>query len=137
MIEFFVPGKPVGKKRPRFARRGHHVQAYTPEETANYENLVAMLALEQKNQHSPPLDSAVKVSIVINLHGPKSRPKRIIYHKTKPDADNVMKSILDGMNGILFSDDAQAVKGEWEKRFSPGNQSEGVYVRVEYLEVAS
>ncbi|MDN7477756.1 hypothetical protein QZM71_23085 [Burkholderia multivorans] len=32
-VVFIVPGKPVGKGRPHFARCGAHVRAFTPEAT--------------------------------------------------------------------------------------------------------
>lgn len=43
-IEFFVPGTPVGKGRPRAARRGAGVVMFTPGRTADYEALVATTA---------------------------------------------------------------------------------------------
>lgn len=43
-VEFTVPGKPVAKGRPRFARHGAHVRTFTPEATERYENLVKMAA---------------------------------------------------------------------------------------------
>jgi hypothetical protein len=44
MIAFTIPGQPVAKGRPKFARRGAHVVAYTPAKTASYENLVKLAA---------------------------------------------------------------------------------------------
>ena len=43
-IEFFVPGTPIGKGRPRAARRGAGVVMFTPEKTVGYEGLVAATA---------------------------------------------------------------------------------------------
>uniref|UniRef100_UPI0015890B54 RusA family crossover junction endodeoxyribonuclease n=1 Tax=Burkholderia ambifaria TaxID=152480 RepID=UPI0015890B54 len=43
-VEFVVPGTPVAKGRPKFARRGAHVTTYTPEKTERYENLVKLAA---------------------------------------------------------------------------------------------
>jgi len=45
-IAFVIPGTPVGKGRPKFARRGNFVSTYTPEKTASYENLVRVKAEE-------------------------------------------------------------------------------------------
>jgi Holliday junction resolvase RusA-like endonuclease len=28
------------------------------------------------------------------------------YHTSRPDLDNIVKSILDGLNGVIFEDDA-------------------------------
>ena len=41
---FTVPGAPVPKGRPKFARRGKFVTTYTPAATASYENLVKVTA---------------------------------------------------------------------------------------------
>lgn len=40
-VQFVVPGQPVGKGRPKAARRGKQIVMYTPEKTASYESLVA------------------------------------------------------------------------------------------------
>lgn len=45
-MNFVVPGEPVGKGRPKFARRGNFVTAYTPEKTASYENLVSCMPMQ-------------------------------------------------------------------------------------------
>ena len=37
-----LKGKICGKGRPRFVRRGQFVQTYTPDVTANYENLIKL-----------------------------------------------------------------------------------------------
>ena len=39
-VSFTVYGKPIGKQRPKFARKYGSVMTYTPKETVNYENLV-------------------------------------------------------------------------------------------------
>jgi Holliday junction resolvase RusA-like endonuclease len=49
----------------------------------------------------------------------------------KPDADNVLKAICDGINGIVFRDDVQVVNVSLSKRFS---ETPGVQVRVVPLE---
>jgi len=40
MIELIIPGKPMGKQRPRVMRNGI---TYTPKETVNYETLIKQL----------------------------------------------------------------------------------------------
>lgn len=39
-ISFTVPGKPVGKQRPKFSRTFTGVRTYTPRKTQEYEDLV-------------------------------------------------------------------------------------------------
>jgi Holliday junction resolvase RusA-like endonuclease len=37
---------------------------------------------------------------------------------TKPDADNVVKAVFDGLNGVAFRDDVQVVDLRVRKRYS-------------------
>ena len=59
-IQFEVPGEPVAKARPRFARVGKFVKTYTPKETLNFEKTVAWYALKNG---AKPLDGAVEMNI--------------------------------------------------------------------------
>jgi Holliday junction resolvase RusA-like endonuclease len=114
MIEFCVPGKPRGKGRPRFSRNGH---AYTPAETAAYENLIALACSEAKGDN-PALTGPVAVYIRAYKEPPKSASKRKreamlvgdIRPTNKPDLDNIIKAVLDGCNGVAYLDDKQIVE---------------------------
>lgn len=124
MIVIQIPGVPVGKGRPRFARRGAFVQTYSPEKTQNYEAVVRMAAMDAM-QGRPPLDVPLRVNLDIVMPVPASfsRKKRDaaladdIRPTTKPDVDNVMKGVLDAMNSIVWVDDKQIVSGTFEKRY--------------------
>jgi len=125
MIAFTVPGQPVAKGRPKFARRGAHVVAYTPAKTASYENLVKMAATLAMCGIEPTA-SPVALSVSLNLQIPASWSKKrreqaaagVIAATKKPDADNVLKGIKDGCNGVVWRDDAQVVRIHLEKRYS-------------------
>lgn len=117
MIDFTIPGQPVAKGRPKFARRGNHVTAYTPEKTQSYENLVK-LAASQAMAGGQPYVGPVQLDVYLGMQIPASWSKlrqrsasngRIAATK-KPDADNVLKAIKDGCNGIVWRDDAQVVQ---------------------------
>lgn len=117
MISFTIPGQPVPKGRPKFARRGAHVVAYTPAKTASYESLVKMAATVAMAGLVP---SAAPILLVIELHlqvpaswSNKRRALALageILPTKKPDADNVLKGIKDGCNGIVWRDDSQVVR---------------------------
>jgi Holliday junction resolvase RusA-like endonuclease len=47
-----------------------------------------------------------------------------------PDADNVLKAICDGINGVVWKDDVLAVEGCWTKIYA---DIPGVRVRVAKL----
>lgn len=114
-VEFEVPGIPRGKGRPRFARMGKYVRTYTPEETASYENLVKLMYMEQSN--GAFLRGALQMEVTAYFPTPKSasKKKRLamlmgkIFHVTKPDLDNVIKSAADGTLGVAYHDDSQIV----------------------------
>lgn len=116
-IAFIVYGEPTGKGRPRFARRGTFVSTYTPEKTANYENLVKMSFL-QEYKEPVLLDGPVIVGIHAYFSVPKSTSKKKreamlkdqISPIKKPDMDNIAKIILDSLNGLAYLDDKQVTK---------------------------
>ena len=111
---FVVPGKPRGKGRPRFARMGNYVRTYTPAETAAYENLVA---LEYQSAGGVLMECPVEVTILASFAPPKSASKKMrdamlngqIVPNCKPDIDNIIKAVLDGLNGVAYKDDTQVI----------------------------
>lgn len=124
-IDFLVPGQPVGKGRPRFAKRGNFVQAYTPEKTANYENLVkvcAQMAMKGRALLDGPLTAAIIMEFQIPASWSKKRRQDAIEARVmptcKPDADNGAKAILDSLNGIVYRDDSQVCVLLVKKRYS-------------------
>lgn len=134
MIAFTIPGQPVAKGRPKFARRGAHVVAYTPAKTASYENLVKMAAATAMCGLQPT-GAPVALSVTLNLQIPASWSKKrraaaaagTICATKKPDADNVLKGIKDGCNGIVWADDAQVVDIRLRKRYA---ETPGAIVEV-------
>lgn len=113
-MKIFVEGIPVGKGRPRFTRTGH---AYTPGKTRVYENIVRLRALEAMRGEAP-LKGAVSVTILARFPVPASysKKRRVACLQAsekpakKPDIDNLVKAILDGLNGTIFEDDSQVVQ---------------------------
>jgi Holliday junction resolvase RusA-like endonuclease len=116
MVMYTVYGEPVGKGRPRFARRGAFTHAYTPEKTKTYEDEIRMMARAAMGA-SEPLDTPVTVAIYIRVGIPTSFSKQkrkdalsgILKPTKKPDLDNVAKCHLDAMQGIIILDDKLVV----------------------------
>lgn len=114
MLTFFVPGKPVGKGRPRIGRVGQHARMFTPAATVSYENLVRMMAhqaMEGLNMLEGPCLLVMKISCQIPASWPKKKQMDaaagVTYPTTKPDIDNVVKAICDALNGVVWKDDVQ------------------------------
>lgn len=116
MITYVVYGEPVGKGRPRFARRGNHISTYTPLKTKTYEDEIRTMARAAMGA-SEPLDTPVTVAIYIRVGIPASFSKQkrkdalsgILKPTKKPDLDNVAKCHLDAMQGIIILDDKLVV----------------------------
>ncbi|MGU2444416.1 RusA family crossover junction endodeoxyribonuclease [Burkholderia cenocepacia] len=126
-----------GTPEIRAPRRGAHVTTYTPEKTERYENLVKMAARAAMRSASPyagPIRLIVHIGLPIPASWSMKRQNEAaagaIGATKKPDWSNVVKSIEDGLNGIVYVDDAQIVDGWISKRYSrtPG-------VRVEVIEL--
>lgn len=125
MITFTVPGQPQGKGRPRIGKVGAHASMFTPQKTVAYEGLVAHAA-QAVMEGRPLLDGAVWCSVDLFCRIPASWSKKKqaqalaggVMPTTKPDADNVVKAIFDGLNGVLWRDDVQVVNMTMSKRYS-------------------
>jgi len=124
-ICFEVPGQPRGKGRPRFARRGNFVKTYTDAATASYEDQIRFYALQAMGS-SEPLKTALEVFIYVKLPVPQSYSKKrteaclsgLERPCKKPDLDNIIKAMMDGMNEIVYDDDVQVISIQATKRYA-------------------
>ena len=125
MVTFTVDGNPVGKQRARYVKRGNFVSAYTPEKTRTYESLIKEKAIEAMGS-SEPLETPVTLYLYIKVPIPKSYSKKRIeaclngfeQPIKKPDASNILKSVEDGMNSVVYKDDSQIVNIHVTKVYS-------------------
>ena len=116
MVTFSVDGDPVGKQRARYAKRGNYVQTYTPDKTRNYESLIKEAAIQAMGSNEI-LETPVNLYLYIRVPIPKSYSKKRLEACLngsekpikKPDASNVLKSVEDAMNGVVYKDDSQIV----------------------------
>lgn len=105
---FEVPGV-RGKGRPRFTRMGI---AYTDKKTVEYEKLIKNSYLKHTNYIS---NKSVRMSMYVCFSPNKSDTKKnkalklsnAFKPKKKPDADNVVKVVLDALNKVAYHDDTQ------------------------------
>lgn len=125
---FKIPGSPKGKGRPRFYQ-GH---AVTPKETREYEREIAG---EYISAGGKKFDGYVEIKITAFFPIPKSTTKKdrqlieqgILLPAKKPDIDNIIKVVLDGLNGVAYGDDSQVISVFGEKKYS---DNPGVLVEI-------
>ena len=123
-----IDGKPQPKERPK-VYNGHGI---TPTRTRNYEAMIASLWLQK---HYPTLEGAIKVDIEFYYPIPQTWSKKKkeaaerfdIVPTVRPDLDNLVKIVLDGLNGIAFEDDKQ-IALIWSQKLYSRNPRTEVYV---------
>ena len=133
MYEFEVIGDIKGKARPRI--NTYTCQAYTPNDTKDYENLIKQY-FKLKYPRFVPLENRVSVKIIAYFKIPKTTTKkdRVLIEEgklsptKKPAIDNIVKIVLDALNKMAFKDDNQITKLEVEKKY--GNE-EKIFVQIE------
>lgn len=133
-VSFIVPGEAVGKGRPRVTTIGGQARMFTPKKTANYESLIAVAAQQAmagRELITGPVLVELKIAVGIAQSWSKKKTAQALAGQVmptkKPDADNVLKAICDGINGIVFKDDVQVVNVSMSKRFA---ETPGVTVRI-------
>lgn len=133
-IAFAFPGVPIAKGRPRALARlvkaggitKAIVQLITPPETRQAEAKLQKLARAyMAAQGGEPFAGPVRMQIVAVYPPPASWPKRlhaalsegVVYHTSKPDADNLAKLVGDALNEIAYQDDSQVAELIVRKRY--------------------
>ena len=136
-VNFTIPGKAQAKQRPKFNRFSG--RAYTPKQTVEYENWVKDCYFRSIGSiDNKPTDKPLKVAITMYVEIPQSKSKKQkekmltgeIKPIVKPDVDNVAKSILDALNGIIYLDDKQIIKLNIEKIYAETSWTE---VKIEEI----
>ena len=120
-----MPGEPKGKQRPRVCRINGRSITYTPKQTVDYENQIRSIYSKVANfkfeRHVP-----LEVAILALFAPPKSVSQKVralmlngeIPPTNRPDADNIIKVVLDALNGVAFHDDGQICKIYFEKMYA-------------------
>ena len=106
-MTFSLEIEPLPQCRPRFSRG----RVFEPARITAYKRSVAAAA-RTAMAGAPPLAGAVEVKIRFSR-------KFAATSRRFGDLDNLAKSAMDALNGVIWLDDAQIVKLELEKFKSP------------------
>jgi Holliday junction resolvase RusA-like endonuclease len=115
VLDEIVYGQPVAKGRPRAFRAGKMIRMYTPENVKKYEKMVGAALWAELPRARRPVIPRGPVRLELNAF--HARPKRLMRKKdpdgpmmmdVKPDADNVLKAVMDAVGlAPVWTDDAQ------------------------------
>lgn len=112
-IDVWVPLPVVAKQRARLTRRrrGRRNVAYTPQATRNFESQVGELVRDALPANQSFGSQPVCVTLEIHKEGfrlvVETAECSVRPIGVRGDLDNYVKSILDGLNGVLWKDDRQ------------------------------
>lgn len=129
-MNFTVPGKLHGKGRPRFTRAG---RVYTDPVTKAYENKIAAAyrAAGGQSYGSAPVEMYVMARFPVPKSTSKAHKLKMLLGKLfplkTPDIDNIVKVVMDGLNGVAYDDDKQVVRLVSEKKYS---EHEGLFIVI-------
>lgn len=145
--EFFIEGEPVAQSRPRFSTRNGYVMAHDMKKSSDYKDIVYDKAFEEFEKHGRQmLTGALELRMIVYKPIPKSWSKKkknmarcgYIYPTSKPDLDNYIKIVLDGIGRkgrpkIIFNNDSQFTSIYAVKKYaddSPWSNFNKVGIRI-------
>lgn len=124
MVTLTIPGLPRGKDRPRFDPRTK--RTYTPRRTVVAERAIQDAWVQAGRPRFP--DVALRMTVTTRVQRPRAHLRadgerlsaaglRHPVPTGRPDLDNVLKLVADGLNGLAYRDDAliaeAVVRREW------------------------
>lgn len=138
LLAFTAPGPPVAWGRGLISTRGKFARVITPKRTRIFETTIGELALAALD--GKKLCGPLEVTVTFVHHRPASRPAKVpavpwklgtmVAKVTRPDIDNLVKGVLDGMRTI-FHDDAQVVALHAYDRYAAKDMEPAVHVTID------
>lgn len=116
--------EPVEQARPRAVRRGKRIGMYDPPKVSKFKRELRQLAKNRFGDDSFDGELSVEIKFYRPIQkslSKKERTRRLSgAHRptVKPDLDNYIKSTLDALNDILWTDDSHIVDLHAHKRYS-------------------
>lgn len=137
-IEFFVPGEVKGLARPRASTFGGHARMYDPVQNRSEKAILRQYLSDYWDGGlADPGPKGFKVQLVAGFATPKSMSKKkqklaLEYRmmpQKKPDADNIVKLVLDAYNLVLWKDDSSVTEVNVRKIYT---DTPGLWVNISW-----
>mgnify|MGYP003335082307 FL=1 len=125
-LNLSVPGEPIGQPRHRVCTIGGQARMYLPKSHPVHAFKAAIRAAfiqEAKRWRTIQGPVLVNINVWFGIPASWSRKKRTsycgLYHAQKPDADNVVKAVLDALTDCeVWVDDSQVAICQVTKRWA-------------------
>ena len=120
-ISLTVHGTPEPQARPRYGS-GHFFSPKTV-----WWHKVQFAA--RLNRPKPALEGPVHLILSFYMPRPKSAPQSIVWHRTRPDIDNLAKAVMDAMTTAgWWLDDGQVAVLEASKQYIAEGEKTSVLI---------
>lgn len=113
---FTIPGEPVALPRERVAVIAGKPKHYRTGPIVAYQQAVQLIA---KQHFRAPRTGPVRVILTFALEQPVTTKLRV--PAKRPDIDNLVKGVLDALNGVAWLDDKQVVELVAKKCWADGD----------------
>ena len=148
-VRFVVHGNPVPKARARtvteVGKRGEKkTRSYTPESTAIHEQNIGWVYKSIYHNFKFPEGVPLRLSCDFYFEVPKTYRKTKVTKRmmedmlsgkvrpmNKKDPDNLLKTVADAGNGVIYDDDEQIVEMQARKFFSNKPRTEIFIARID------
>lgn len=141
---FNIFGQPKGQGRPRARMNGFHASVYKDKQSRFYETFIADTILRNNSKAiyftHDDYKSGLELEIDCYFSVPSSYSKKkqndcfagLISHTKKPDLDNVVKAVLDGITlSGLWDDDSIVVSINATKKYTQDKPYVAVKIKGE------
>lgn len=112
-MKYIIPGQPIPLSRPRFSK--DHVY-----DSQKGEKFAASINIKFWHKDKPFFLGPLHLTITFFMQSTRKKG----WHDLRPDLDNLIKFVLDVMNGIVYNDDKQVVKITAEKIYDKEPRTE-------------
>lgn len=138
-LRFVVDGEPVAQPRSRAARFGDSIRMYTPQNhpVVNWKKRVELIARQTCRFDEINFIGTSTHPVAVDVEFVFERPRTVrrITKQSKPDIDNLLKSLFDGINQSgLWGDDALVVSVFATKRFTDNGELPQTVVTITQIE---
>lgn len=132
-ITFTVHALPVAQPRAKATTVNGTARMYEAKKSHPIHDFKASVRKAGTDAYQgPPLECPLSVKMLFLFAMKTQRMRK--PKATKPDCDNLAKSVLDSLNGLLYRDDGQVVKLVVEKWHASGMEQPRVEIVIEPLE---
>lgn len=123
MARVYLKIKPKAAPRPRVTKNGtYNHKAYT-----DYKRAIALISKTKFEKKDTALAMHIEFFFKIPKSWKKSLKENPPHHTSKPDVDNLVKSIKDALNGVAYNDDSQVISVFARKQYA---QHDAVMIEI-------